>query len=152
MGDTLSDHGYVSRGVCRVDEDGRLTRIDEIKRIEREGKGGRYSLDGGKSYQALDGDLPVSMNFWGFPESFISLIKEDFPAFLEEAARTDPLTAEYLLPEIVGQRLAAGRIEAVTRPVTDPWYGVTNREDRPRVAAALAGLTEEGLYPCPLWP
>ncbi len=152
LGDTLSDHGYVSRGVCQVDENGRLTRIDEIKKIERLDKGGRYRLEGEESFQHLDGDLPVSMNFWGFPQSFISIIQEGFLDFLEQEAQSDALNSEYLLGGVVDQYLAQGKIEAITMPVTNIWYGVTHREDKPRVAAALAAMTEEGLYPRPLWP
>lgn len=150
LGDTLSENGQVSRGVCLTQGD-RLLKIEEMHQIEAQGDKVRASRDQGRSYQDLDGDLPVSMNFWGFPLSFIDLLAENFPDFLKAAAQDQDLTAEYPLPVIVGQELAAGRIEAVAMPVSDRWYGVTNRADKPQVAAALAALSDKGLYPHPLW-
>ena len=91
-------------------------------------------------------------NFWGFPKEFMGLLEHDFSRFLKENIKLDPLYSEYLLPVIAGRHIEAGTIDAVTMPVTDPWYGVTNREDRPRVAEALAKLADEGVYPAPLWP
>ncbi|HPX93898.1 MAG TPA: nucleotidyltransferase [Bacillota bacterium] len=151
LGDTLSDHGRVSRGVCEMEEDGSLKGLREIKGIERSGAGARYPLEGGAAYQALDLDSPVSMNFWGFPVSFVHDLASEFAGFLERLQDLDPLTSEFLLPVVVGQGLASGRARVEVMRVTDSWYGVTNKEDRPRVEEALAGFARQGLYPTPLW-
>lgn len=150
LGDTLSPHGQVSRGVCQVQGD-RLVRIDEIEGIEPRGQGVIYRQDQGQGYGELDADLPVSMNFWGFPATFLDILAGDFHEFLEREAKLDPLTAEYPLPVLVGRAMAGGAIEVTAMPVRDAWYGVTNQEDRPRVTGALAAMSESGLYPSPLW-
>ncbi len=150
--DTLSDHGYVSRGVCDIGPDGQLLGLRELKRIEKSAGGARYSLDGGLTYEDLDADSPVSMNFWGFPASFIDYLEEGFLDFFANRLEEDALTAEYLLPELVGRLLARGEVTVHAMPVEDAWYGVTNKEDKPRVAKALDELTGAGLYPKPLWP
>ena len=150
--DTLSDYGHVSRGVCHTSADGKLHGIHEIKKIEKIENGGRYYSEETQKDVVLAKDTLVSMNFWGFPKGFMDLLEHDFSEFLNDNIKSDPLYSEYLLPVIAGRHIEAGTIDAVTMPVTDPWYGVTNREDRPRVAEALAKLADEGVYPAPLWP
>lgn len=152
LGDTLSDHGHVSRGVCKLKEGGRLEELREIRKIERWGGSARYALESGAGYESLDLDSPVSMNFWGFPLSFVDRLAGGFAHFLKNLEGLDPLTAEYLLPVLVGGELEAGRAVVQAMLVEDAWYGVTNKEDKPRVQEALAGLTRQGLYPSPLWP
>lgn len=147
---TLSEYGQVSRGLCRLEGD-RLVRIEEIQRIEKGEKGARYSQDGGLTYLDLDGKLPVSMNFWGFPGAFMDYLARHFQDFLEKEASLDPLGSEYLLPRVVDRALEEGLFSGLAMPVSDTWYGVTNRADRPRVVAALKDLTDRGLYPSPLW-
>lgn len=149
--DTLSDYGAVSRGVCHVDPDGKLLGITEVKQIDKKGEGGRYFSEEEKREILLSGDTAVSMNFWGFPKRFMTLLEDDFSRFLKESIESDPLTSEYLLPVIAGRYIASGEIDALTMPVEDPWYGVTSREDQSRVARALLKLAEEGIYPTPLW-
>ena len=149
--ETLSNYGHVSRGVCDICDDGQVKTVTEIKRIERDGNNARFTTDNGKSYRSLDGDSPVSMNFWGFPRSFLDVLSERFPIFLKDALITDPLTAEYLLPVIVGDELSEGAMEVHAMAVEDSWFGVTNREDRPRVQAVLADYANRGIYPSPLW-
>lgn len=151
LGDTLSDYGQVSRGVCEIGPDGRLKNLREIKAIERSGGMARFSTDGGASYESLSLDSPVSMNFWGFPASFIDRLASGFTAFLNNLPALDPLTSEYLLPIVVGQELASGGASVQAMAVEDAWYGVTNREDKPRVMEALAEFVRQGLYPAPLW-
>ncbi len=152
LGDTLSEHGHVSRGVCDLEADGRLKSLREIKRIERWGESARYAPDEGTGYETLDLDSPVSMNFWGFPLSFVDRLAAGFTRFLESLSASDPLTAEYLLPVMVGRDLQAGQAFAQAMIVNDAWYGVTNKEDKPRVQKALAEMARQGLYPTPLWP
>ena len=148
---TLSEYGEVSRGVLTLDEEGRFAGIREIKKIERTEDGGRFSTDEGKTWNNLDGDRLVSMNFWGFPLSFIELLREGFPTFLNREETQCNMRAEYLLPEIVGDAYVNGKADVHLMPVQDRWFGVTFREDQARVANALSQFAEDGVYPRPLF-
>ncbi len=148
---TLSKYGEVSRGVLSLDDQGRFAGIKEIKKIEQADHGGRYSTDGGTTWIHLDGDRLVSMNFWGFPLSFMDLLREGFPIFLERDEIQYDMRSEYLLPEIVGDAFVGGRIDVRLMPVSDRWFGVTFKEDKERVSDALSKLAEEGKYPRPLF-
>lgn len=150
LGDTLSDHGTVSRGVCRLDGDQGLSDIREIRKIEKTSDGARFWEEEAKAYTELAAATPVSMNFWGLPASYLDMLDLAFTEFLEEEAPKDPLDAEYLLPMTIGRHLAEGHVTVHTMPAGRMWYGVTYRQDKPRVQEALAKLTQEGIYPCPL--
>lgn len=148
---TVTDHGHVARGVCQVGPDGRLTGIVERTRIEK-GPPPRFSEDGGATWTELPGDTMVSMNFWGFTPSLLDRAAARFPAFLDRALRENPLKAEYLLPTLVGRLIGEGEVSVRALSSGDRWYGVTYREDKPAVAAAIARMTAQGLYPDRLWP
>lgn len=147
---TVTDHGHVARGVCKVGEDGRLTAITERTRIEK-GPPLRFTEDEGRTWTELPGDTRVSMNFWGFTRTLLDQAQEHFPRFLDRAMAKDPLKAEYLLPTLVGELVDEGQATVWALPSGDKWYGVTYREDKPAVAAAIARMTAEGLYPDALW-
>ena len=149
---TVTEHGSVARGVCEVDGDGVLVDIHERTVIEKDGNDARYTEDGGKSWTALAGDTLVSMNMWGFTRSFLDEAQARFPAFLDKALAEAPLKAEYFLPTVVDQLIREGRAEVRVLPSEDKWYGVTYREDKPAVTAAIAAMMEGGLYPEELWP
>ncbi len=149
--ETLSDHGSVSRGVCEVSQDSLLIGLTERKKIFRDGDDARYTLDDGATYHPLARDTLVSMNFFGFPQVFLNRLKEEFPLFLEKSLTVDPLKSEYLLPEIVGEHVKTRGVTVRAIPVEDRWFGVTNREDKPLVVAALQELVEQDVYPAPLW-
>ncbi|MDR2157243.1 MAG: nucleotidyltransferase, partial [Clostridiales Family XIII bacterium] len=91
------------------------------------------------------------MNFWGFTESFMEELERGFPIFLEEAFAENPLKAEYLLPREVDRLLRSGRASVKTLGTDGQWYGVTYREDREPVIAALQALKDKGVYPDTLW-
>ena len=91
------------------------------------------------------------MNFWGFTRTLLDQAQEHFPRFLDRAMAKDPLKAEYLLPTLVGELVDGGQATVWALPSGDKWYGVTYREDKPAVAAAIARMTAEGLYPDALW-
>ena len=149
---TVTEHGSVARGVCEVDSGGVLVDIHERTVIEKDGNDARYTEDGGKSWTALAGDTLVSMNMWGFTRSFLDEAQARFPAFLDKALAEAPLKAEYFLPTVVDQLIREGRAEVRVLPSEDKWYGVTYREDKPSVTAAIAAMTQAGLYPEELWP
>jgi len=147
---TLTDHGFVARGVCARDAEGHLAGITERTRIERRNGGVAYSEDGGNAWSPLAPDAMVSMNCWAFPEAVMAELRALFPHFLETKARENPLGAEFYLPSAVDSMMRNGaQVEIL--PSYDKWYGVTYREDKPVVEAAVRRMHETGLYPAPLW-
>ena len=149
---TVTEHGSVARGVCDVGGDGTLVDIHERTTIEKDGDDARYTEDGGQSWTALPGDTLVSMNMWGFTRSFLDEAEARFPAFLDKALVENPLKGEYFLPSVVDQLIREDKAQVRVLPSEDKWYGVTYREDKPTVTAAIAAMTEAGLYPDQLWP
>ncbi len=148
---TVSENGSVARGVCEETGDHFLTRITERTCIEKNGEHPRFTEDGGKSWTGLSGDTVVSLNMWGFNRSFLDEAEARFPAFLDKALAENPLKAEYFLPSVVSQLLEEGRARVKVLRSEDKWYGVTYREDKPEVVAAIAEKTASGLYPARLW-
>ena len=139
---TLSEHGSVTRGLCQVAPDGRLLRVIETFDMHRDGD--RVVSPNG----AVDPDMPVSMNIWGLRPGFVEELDRGFRDFFHriEAGELDPLTAEYLLPQIINRLLGEGRIAVQVLPTGDHWFGVTYKEDREAVAANFRRLTDEGVY------
>ncbi len=148
---TVTVNGSVSRGVCVSDASGFLASVTEYTQIRQQSDRICYSADQGTTWQDIDGNTPVSMNLWGFSESFLQEAWNRFPAFLDQALQDNPLKGEYFLPGVVSQLLAEGRATVQILKTPDKWHGVTYREDKPDVMQALARMTEEGLYPSPLW-
>ena len=151
LGNTVTDHGSVSRGVCMADGNGYLTDIQERTRIEKQADGIRYTEDDGNTWTDLSFDTLVSMNMFGFTPAFLDAIKAGFPDFLTNQLPTNPMKAEYLLPRSVDAMLKAGKATVRMLQSADRWYGVTYAADKPMVVAALAKLTQEGKYPDGLW-
>ena len=151
LGNTVTEHGHVARGICEEDKDGYLLRVTERTRIEPDGTDARYTEDEGKSWHRLAGDTIVSMNLWGFSRSFVDEAWARFPAFLDRTLAENPLKGEYFLPGVVTQLLEEGKARVKVLRSHDKWYGVTYQEDKPAVMAALADKTARGLYPDDLW-
>ena len=151
LGNTVTDHGSVSRGVCQADGSGCLTEIQERTRIEKYDGGIHFTEDDGATWTDLAFDTVVSMNMFGFTPSFLQELKDGFPAFLENQLPANPMKAEYLLPRSVDGLLKAGKATVRVLKSEDRWYGVTYAEDKPMVVAALAALTASGKYPDGLW-
>ena len=151
VGNTVTAHGSVARGVCETDGEGYLVRVTERTCIEKDGENARFTEDGGATWTHLDGGAPVSMNLWGFTRSFLDEAKARFPAFLDKTLAENPLKGEYFLPGVVTELLEEGRARVKVLSSGDKWHGVTYREDRPEVVAALADMTNRGLYPENLW-
>ena len=148
---TVSESGSVARGVCTLNEDSCLSDLKERTHIITTVDGPMFTEDG-KHYELLSPETIVSMNMWGFSPDFMQRLKEGFPAFLNAKVPANPMKAEYFLPGVVDDQLSAGIATARVYSTSDKWYGVTYREDRAEVVAALSRMTEEGLYPAPLWP
>ena len=151
LGNTVTDNGSVSRGVCQADEQGFLADIRERTRIEKYEGGIHYTEDEGATWTDLAFDTVVSMNMFGFTPSFLDALKDGFPAFLTEQLPVNPMKAEYLLPRSVDQLLKAGKATVKVLTSQDRWYGVTYAADKPMVVEALAKLRDEGKYPDGLW-
>ena len=141
---TLSDKGTVARGICTVDANGKLTDIDERLKIGWTADG-RITDVSREAEVEYDPQTPVSMNCWGCPPELMEEFQPRFIHFLEHME--DPLKSEFLLPEMIGDLLHEGCAEVTVLPVHNKWYGVTYREDHEKVAAAMAALTADGLYP-----
>ena len=151
LGNTVTEHGHVARGICEEDADHYLLRVTERTHIEKDGENARFTLDEGKSWQPLSGEDIVSMNLWGFHRSFLTEAQARFPAFLRSALAENPLKGEYFLPGVVTQLLDEGKARVKVLRSADRWYGVTYKEDKPGVVAAIADMTRRGLYPEDLW-
>lgn len=147
---TLSDNGSVARGVCSVDASGRLLAVTERTHIISTCDGALFTLDGAH-YERLADETLVSLNLWGFTPDFFAALDESFERFLREEAPRNPLKAECYLPSVVTEMLGAGRASAQVLPCKERWFGVTYRQDRPKVVDAIAQKTAEGLYPERLW-
>ncbi len=148
---TVSENGSVSRGVCVTDAAGNLVSVTERTRIEPRDGAIAYTEDDGKTWVELPGDSLVSMNLWGFTPSFVTAAQEGFADFLRQNLPVNPLKCEYYLPSVVSAALADGRTEVRVLTSTDKWYGVTYREDKPALMAALKAMTDAGTYPEGLW-
>ena len=155
---TLTENGYVSRGVCEGDGKGYLKEINERTKIMAKGGDIVYveeikEEDGStaeKEVKVARG-TPVSMNFWGFTESFMRELEKRFPDFLEKAVSEDPLKSEYYLPFAVEELLKEGKARVRMLESGDKWYGVTYKEDKEDVVNALRSLKDKGFYPEKLW-
>ena len=148
---TVTENGSVARGVCVENADGTLASVTERTKIETFPGGIHFTEDDGKTWTDVDPDSVVSMNLWGFTPSFIDETKARFSAFLDKALAENPLKGEYFLPSVVSQLIAEDKATVQVLRNTDKWYGVTYKEDKPVVVAAIAEKTAAGLYPDNLW-
>ena len=148
---TVSENGSVSRGVCVTDEAGNLVSVTERTRIEPREGGIAYTEDEGKTWVKLPGDSLVSMNLWGFTPSFVAAAQQGFADFLRQNVPVNPLKCEYYLPSVVSAALADGRAQVRVLTSPDKWHGITYREDKPELVAALKAMTDAGTYPQGLW-
>ena len=142
---TVTENGYVSRGVCQVGPDGMLQSVTERTRIVQ--RDGLIQYADGDSWVTLPGSTTVSMGLWGLGTSFLAEAEARFSRFLAEELPQNPLKCEYFLPSVISQLIAEDKAQLKVLHSADKWYGVTYREDKPGVVAALAALTRQGLYP-----
>ncbi len=150
LANTLTDNGYVSRGVCNYDDKGYLIDIHERTHIEKRESGAAYTEDG-ENFHPLTGDELVSMNFWGFTPGIIGELQGIFERFLKNEVPSNPLKSECYIPVSVDELLKAGKATVKVLSSPDKWFGVTYKEDKPMVVASVEKLKEEGRYPRKLW-
>jgi hypothetical protein len=148
---TLTENGSVARGVCRTDEAGRLTGIDERLKIQRNGEKIQYTEDDGATWTDVAEGTPVSMNLFGFTESFMKELRAREKDELTRILAENPIKGEYLLPVTVSRLIEEGKAHVTVLDCPEKWYGVTYKEDRPAIVAAMKAKKDAGLYPEHLW-
>lgn len=148
---TLTENGFVSRGVCKTSEQGFLTEITERTKIQWKDGEIVYTEDDGKTWKNLPKATTVSMNFWGFTPSMMKEMEAGFPAALDKILAENPLKGEYFLPGVVDRLLREGKAEVKVLKSRDRWYGVTYKEDKESVVSALQSMKDKGEYPDKLW-
>lgn len=144
---TLSPHGSVSRGVCRI-TDGYLSEINERTHIAISPDGVLHYLEN-EIATHMTGDETVSMNFWGFAPEMLQTLQNKFIEFLKE--KGSELKSEWYIPDIVTSMMQNGETSVKVLDCDSKWFGVTYPEDRPAVVAALKQMHDSGLYPEKLW-
>jgi hypothetical protein len=148
LANTLSDFGAVSRGVCAVDAGGRLQDVEECVAIERSPYGDRQENPDG-SLRSFTGDEIVSMNCGGLSSAIFTGLERQWQTFLDEWGAD--LKAEFYLPAALAGLIALHEATVAVLPTGNTWFGITYREDHPRVVAALQTLARAGIYPERLW-
>lgn len=144
LGNTLSENGGVTRGICKVDEQKILKDVVETGNIIQTEEGAAIQTEEG--CVPVDVNSLVSMNMWGLTPRFFDILESGFTEFLKEKA-DDYQKAEYLLPTIVGGLLRAGKAEVTVLQSNDKWFGVTYKEDKEYVVASVRNLVDTGVYP-----
>lgn len=151
LSNTLTENGYVSRGICETDAEGYLTGITERTHIENQENGVAYTEDDGVNWTPLSAESIASMNLFGFTASMLNELEAGFPRFLETGLKENPMKCEYFLPSVVGELIEQDKATVKVLKSTDRWYGITYKEDKQAVVDAIKRLKEEGVYPEHLW-
>ena len=145
---TLSDYGYVSRGVCSTDEDNNLMSIVERTQIGKIGEKIAFK-DENDAVNIINEDTIVSMNMFGFTPDYFEYSQDLFKGFLDRCGRD--MKSEFFLPFVANSLIEANKVSLKVLSSTAKWFGVTYKEDKPQVMQQLNGLIEDGSYPKSLW-
>jgi dTDP-glucose pyrophosphorylase len=148
LGNTLSEYGYISRGVCRCDENMYLKSVAEIKEIIKN-KQGIVFTDGSGQQQTLSGDEVVSMNLWGFQPDIFTHLQKQFKEFLVEHGKEQK--SEFYIPIAVDRLVTSKQKKVKVLHTGDKWFGVTYKEDKEIAQKCIQKLIEQGIYPNKLW-
>lgn len=146
---TLTENGYVARGICSVNGEGFLTSITERTRIEKSGALIKFTEDG-EHWFNLPRENIVSMNMWGFSPGIFKELERGFSGFLEKHG-DNPEKMEFFLPEVVDGLISKGRAMVRVLSSHERWYGVTYQQDKEMVKEAVRKMISQGLYPENLW-
>lgn len=149
LGNTLSENGTVTRGICQPDEGGCLATVVETGGLQEVEGGMIVHEDNGTDMEITKESL-CSMNMWGFTPDFIDVLDKKFVDFLASVPEGD-LKKEYLLPGVVDELIKAGEAKVKILPTEDKWFGVTYKEDKESVVAAFKDLIVRGVYKEDLW-
>ncbi len=151
LSNTLTENGYVSRGICEMDKDAFLTGITERTHIEQRDMGVQFTEDDGKTWEDIAADSIVSMNMFGFTASMLKELECRFPEFLEKGLKENPMKCEYFLPSVVSDLIEEDKADVKVLRSEDRWYGITYKEDKEAVVSAVQKLKDTGVYPQHLW-
>ena len=143
LGNTLSENGGVTRGICSVNEDGHLTKVTETKNIVKTPEGAAVKGEDGR-LTSVEADCPVSMNMWGFTPEIFEVLENGFAEFLKNLS--DPMKGEYLIPTIVDGLIQKQKANVTVLESRDKWFGVTYKEDKPAVVRSFRELIDAGVY------
>lgn len=147
VGNTMSENGSVSRGVCQEDANQNLVSVTERTNIQY--------IDGGIAFQQaeesvyLDPETLVSMNFWGFTPEYFKQTESMFIDFVKE--NSDNLKAEFYIPTAIDKLISSSAASVKVLRSSAKWFGVTYKDDKPLVIEKLAQLIKAGVYPAQLW-
>lgn len=144
LGNTLSDHGHVNRGVCGVSPDGLLQNIIETRQIEKIKGGAKAPGADGKDIH-FTGNEVVSMNLWGFKPTCYSFLGKEFRNFINKHGM-DP-KSELDIPTSIDNFVKGGEIKIKILMSNERWFGVTYREDKPFVVESIKKMIRKGIYP-----
>ncbi|MGJ8632673.1 MAG: nucleotidyltransferase family protein [Luteolibacter sp.] len=147
LGNTLSEHGQVNRGICDV-EDGLLDGVEEFLQIGKDEDGVVRGEGLNGKRRELAEDAPVSMNFWAFPASFMADLEEEFIAFFQELGSREK--SECYIPTVVDSLIKKEKMECRVKETSASWFGVTYPDDKPFVMESIQGLIAKGGYPVDL--
>jgi len=146
VGNTLSESGTVSRGICGTNDRKQLTSVVERTKIQRMDGQVKY-LDENDQWVAVPETTPVSMNFWGFTPDYFGYSIDYFKEFLSNPANMANLKSEFFIPLMVDRLISNGTATVDVLDTTSKWFGVTYPEDRPDVVAKIKQLVADGVYP-----
>lgn len=149
LGNTLSDNGGVTRGICQMDENNSLTNVSETYEIRQCNSSAIGYNESGNSVE-LELNQNVSMNMWGLNPAFLKELEKEFPVFLNNLKEGD-IKTEFLLPKIIDKLIQSQRAKVQVLETQDKWFGVTYKEDKEQVSAAIKKLISDGIYPSKLY-
>ncbi len=149
LGNTLSENGAVTRGVCKIGEDGKLTEITETSGIVSMGDYAAAKDSAGAEFK-IDLNSAVSMNMWGFRPDLFDKLQAGFIEFLSKLPENE-IKKEYLLPEYIGNLVKRGEASVKVLKTADHWFGVTYKEDKEKVVRSVRALVDQGIYPAKLF-
>ncbi|MBW6499334.1 MAG: NTP transferase domain-containing protein [Bacteroidales bacterium] len=145
---TLSEHGQVARGICKVGDNGFLEKVKEHNAIRRL-EDGRIVSEENEKLTTLNSDEIVSMNFWGFGTDLFAQLEEKLLFFMKVNA--NDLKAEFFIPKVVDELVSKGKVKVRVLPCDASWFGVTYREDKEKVMESIRAMVDSGAYPDNLW-
>ncbi|MEE0084546.1 MAG: nucleotidyltransferase [Paludibacteraceae bacterium] len=145
LGNTLSESGTVSRGVCHTDNNGCLSTVEEHYEIHRKDGQVIFKNQTTGEFNSIDENLPVSMNMWGFTPDYFVHSESDFKVFLDGC--NGNLKAEYGIPTMVNKLIQTKTATIKVLDTPCKWFGVTYKEDRPMVVSKIESLVAAGVYP-----
>lgn len=147
LGNTISENGSVSRGVCETNDNNHLTTVVERTHIEKLKDGIAYKEN--DKWISLPAETTVSMNFWGFTPQVFNHLEAQFVSFLK--AEGDQMKSEFFIPSVVAKIIDEGKTKVKVLESDAQWFGVTYKEDKEKAIKAIGKLIEKGTYPSKLW-